>query len=150
MRTSTISSIALFPFLLTGCMTMRNSKAIAITPEPGTTTVTVAADAVARCYNLLLVELCSLDLRLRQVGGISTQSPQAKKIRAFISANYDRIISDLSSGSGQGLSALLDLLRIPADQKVEAILDMKAFNIQARQNVQDFTTLVIDKLLKSA
>ncbi|MCX5797885.1 MAG: hypothetical protein NTY77_20535 [Elusimicrobia bacterium] len=140
--------LALFPFLLTGCMTMRSSKALTITPEPGAAKVTVAADAVAKCYNLILVEWCSLDLRMRQVGGRSANSPQAKQVRAFISVNYDNIISDLSSGSGPSLAMLLDLLQIPANLRVEAILQMKALNLQAGQNAPYFTTLVIDNLLK--
>jgi hypothetical protein len=150
MRKSSILCLAFFPFTLTGCMTMHSSKALAITPEPGATRVTVAADAVAKCYNLILLEWCSLDLRLRQVGGRSSSSPQAKKIHDFILSHYDQIIGDLSTGSGRSLSTLLDLLRIPAEQRVEAILDMKGYDIRAPKSAPDFAALVIDNLLKSA
>jgi len=148
MEKTTILCLALFPFLLTGCITARSNKALVITPEPGAASVTVAADAVAKCYDLILVTWCKLDLRLRQVGGRSAQSPQAKKVRDFISANHNKIIGDLSYGSGQNLSTLLDLLQTPADQQVEAILKMKEFNIRTWKSSPDFTTLVIDNLLK--
>lgn len=148
MRKSTALGLALFPFMLAGCMTMRRSSALTITPEPGVTKVTVAADAVAKCFNLILVEYCSLDLQMRQVGGMSAQSPQARAVRAFISANHDKIVSDLSAGHGQSLSTLLDLLRTPPDQKVEAILKMKECDIRAGENAQTFAALVIDNLLK--
>ncbi len=110
--------------------------------------VTVTADAVAKCYDLLIVTVCKLDLNLRQVGGRSAQSPQAKKVRAFISANYDNIIGELSSGSGPNLTVLLDLLQTPEAQRVEGILAMKEFNIRAWKSAPDFATLVVDNLLK--
>jgi hypothetical protein len=148
MKKSTALGLALSPFLLTGCISTRSRKVLTITPEPGATSVTVAADAVAKCYDLLIVTVCKLDLNLRQLGGRSAQSPQAKRTRAFISANYDRIIGELDSGSGQTLSALLDLLQLPANQRVEAVLQMKEFNLRAWKSAPDFTTSVVDNLLK--
>ena len=148
MRKSTALCLALFPFLLTGCISTRSRKTLVITPEPGAVSVTVTADAVAKCYDLLIVTVCKLDLNLRQVGGRSAQSPQAKKVRAFISANYDNIIGELSSGSGPNLTVLLDLLQTPEAQRVEGILAMKEFNIRAWKSAPDFATLVVDNLLK--
>jgi len=148
MKRSTTLSLALSAVLLSGCLTMRDSKGIVIAPEPGAASVTVAADAVAKCYNLLLVTWCSLDLRLRQVGGRSAQSPQAKRVRAYISANYGKIIGQLDSGSGPELAALLDLLQTPGPQRFEAILAMKGFNLRAPRNAAAFAALVVDNLLK--
>ncbi|MBI5239863.1 MAG: hypothetical protein HY926_05285 [Elusimicrobia bacterium] len=147
MRRTTLLSLMLAP-LLAGCFSFRRSKAIVITPEPGATNITVVADAVAKCTDLILITVCKLDLDLKRTGGISPNNPQVVKIREYIAANYARIISDLSAGSGQNLSALLELLRIPADQRVEAIFKLKEFNLRARNNPPGFTSLTIDNLFK--
>jgi hypothetical protein len=134
--------------ILTGCMTMRRKQALTVATEPGVAQVTVAAEAVAKCYNLILVEYCALDLQMRQVGGPSSQSPQAKKVRAFITANYDKIVGELDSGRGPSLSALLDLLRTPAKERAEAILKMKECDVRAGQDHEEFAALVAESLLR--
>lgn len=150
MKYSAALCLALFPFTLTGCVTVHNSKSLVVTPEPGAAKAMVIADASARCYDFILVSWCKLDLALRQVGGRTANGPQAKKIREFISANYEELVDDLSSGSGRSLSTLLDLLQIPAQRHVEAILQMKGLHAQAKQSAPDFAALVIDRLFKSA
>ena len=150
MKTTATICLALFPFILTGCLSMRRDKALVITPEPGVTQVTVAAQAKAKCLNLILITVCSLDLDMRQVGGRSPQSPQAKKVREFIVANYEGIIAELGEGRGQLLAALLELLRVPPGQQAEAVLKLKEINLRTKKNPQAFFALVIDSLLNPA
>jgi len=148
MKRIALLSLALIP-LLTGCFSFRRSKAITIRPEPGASNITVVANAVAKCTDLLIITLCKLDLDLRRTGGINPNDPQAKKVKEFIAANYDRIVGELAAGSGPNITALLDLLRMPPDQRVEAVFKLKEFNMRARANPQGFTALTID-LLKPA
>jgi hypothetical protein len=147
MKKTSLLSLALIP-LLTGCFSFRRTKAITIRPEPGASSITVVANAVAKCTDLILITLCKLDLDLKRTGGISPNDPQVIKIREYIAANYDRIISELGAGSGQNLSALLELLKIPEDQRVETIFKLKGFNLRARDNPPGFISLTLDNLYK--
>jgi hypothetical protein len=149
MKRSALLSLALIP-LLAGCFSFRRSKAIVINPEPGASSITVVADAVAKCTDLILVTLCKLDLDLKRIGGISPTDPGAVKIREHIAANYGKIISDLGAGSGPNLAALLELLKIPDAQRVETIFKLKEFNLRARNNPPGFTSLTLDNLYKPA
>lgn len=147
MRITFFLSLALIP-LLAGCFSFRRTKAITIRPEPGASNITVVANAVAKCTDLIIITLCKLDLDLKRIGGISPTDPQVIKIREYITANYSRIISDLSAGSGQNLAALLELLKVPDAQRVETIFKLKEFNLRARNNPEGFTSLVLDNLYK--
>ena len=147
MKRTTLLSLALIP-LLTGCFSFRRTKAITIRPEPGASNITVVANAVAKCTDLLIITLCKLDLDLKRTGGISPSDPQVIKIREYVAANYEGIIRDLSAGSGQNLSALLELLKISDDQRVETIFKLKEFNLRARNNPPGFTSLTLDNLYK--
>ncbi len=149
MRRTAALCLLLAP-LLAGCFTVRRSKAIAITPEPGATVITVAADAVAKCTDLILVTVCRLDLDLKRVGGLSPNSPQAKKVREFIAARYDLIVAQLAEGRGPDLESLLDLLQTPPAQRVEAVLRLKEFNLRTKGSVPAFSALVVDNLLKAS
>jgi hypothetical protein len=150
MRTTTVLCLGLLPLVLAGCLSIRKNKSLVITPEPGVTKVSIAAEAVAKCYNLIIVTVCDMDLNLRQVGGRSPQGPQARKVRAFISANYDGIVAELKEGQGPLLAALLKLLQIPPKQQTEAVLRLKELNLQARMDAAEFTALVIENLLNAS
>lgn len=52
--------------LLSGCVTVRNSKALVLTPQPGQSEMAVTADATARCYDVFLLMWCNLKLNMQQ------------------------------------------------------------------------------------
>lgn len=147
MRSPAVCLLALSP-LLAGCFSVRRSKAIVIRPEPGAATVTVAAHAVARCTDLILVTLCKLDLDLKQVGGRSASNPRAGKAREHITANYPALREELKTGSGPVLDALLVLLAVPPEQRVEAVLRLKDISIRMGDDPPAFAGLAVDLLLR--
>ena len=56
----------MIPFVAAGCMTLRRSKDLVITPEPGTTKIVVSGEATARCFNLILVTVCRMGLEMHE------------------------------------------------------------------------------------
>ena len=65
MKRIVIMGLALFP-LLVGCVTVRDSKSLVITPEPGASKIAVTANATARCQDFFFVMSCTLALDVKE------------------------------------------------------------------------------------
>ncbi len=62
----TALSLVLLP-LLFGCLTIRDSKSLVLTPPPEGGKIAVTANAVAHCQDLFFVLSCTLDLEIHEV-----------------------------------------------------------------------------------
>lgn len=60
--------------LISGCVHVRESKSIIVTPEPGQTEVLVESNVSARCRDILGIISCNTNIDLHQV---KRENPQA-------------------------------------------------------------------------
>jgi hypothetical protein len=65
MKTKYAALVAILAMpLLSGCLTLHNSKSIVIHPQAGETAIAVTANATAKCYNVILFDWCKLWIEL--------------------------------------------------------------------------------------
>lgn len=66
-----------------------------------------------------------------------------QKVKEFILISYKNIQSDLSKGEGEYLSSLLELLKVPREDKAEAVKKLKALS-EVYTNILEFADRVTD------
>jgi len=54
------------PLIISGCVTVQDSKSLIITPAQGETMIAVTSKAKAHCQDFLLFMWCKLELSLEQ------------------------------------------------------------------------------------
>ncbi|MCM2303551.1 MAG: PEGA domain-containing protein [Elusimicrobia bacterium] len=69
-----------------------------------------------------------------------------QKAKEFILISYKNIQSDLSTGDGEYLNSLLELLKVPKEGKVEAVKKLRAL-AGVYPNILEFTERVLDLYL---
>jgi len=72
----------------------------------------------------------------------AVQKSQKDRVKEFVISGYSNIRADLSAGSGQYLSSLLELLNINPDKRNEATVRLKTL-ADTNSNIMDFADQVI-------
>lgn len=58
--------VLLLPIMISGCVTVQDSKSLIITPAPGETKIAVTSKAKAHCQDFFFIMSCKLELSLEQ------------------------------------------------------------------------------------
>jgi hypothetical protein len=70
-----------------------------------------------------------------------------QKAKDFIVISYKQLIPEIKRGEGQYLDSLIATLKIPTEQKKEAVVKIKALS-EAYSNIPEFADRVIDLYMK--
>jgi len=92
-------------------------------------------------YNVTLVKE-----NATSVEGETDLSPH-DKAKNFIMVSYRQIMDDLQKGHGEYLASLLNMLKVPSNQKDSAIKKIRALS-EAYTDIPDFADHVIDLYMK--